>query len=103
MAVTLPGYGTETCFISQQGGVLFGWSHCKETAEVYREHVFQVDYDARLRGMLPFLGYGPRSFLPVYLPGDSDIQAKHPGHGQAGWYVFMRDGHEGIIGIKLFC
>ncbi|XP_021362009.1 uncharacterized protein LOC110455904 [Mizuhopecten yessoensis] len=103
MAVTLPGYGTETCFISQQVGVLFGWSHSKETAEDYREHVFQVDYDARLRGVLPFLGYGPRSFLPVYFRGDSDIQAKHPGHGQAGWYVFMRDGHEGIIGIKLFC
>ncbi|XP_033743672.1 uncharacterized protein LOC117329704 [Pecten maximus] len=101
MAVTLPGYGTETCFISQQSGMILGWTQHKENPKDYREHLFQVDYEARLRGVLPFLGYGPRCFLPVYLPGDKDIQSKHPGHGQPGWYVFMRDGHEGIIGIKL--
>ncbi|XP_060083517.1 uncharacterized protein LOC132562768 [Ylistrum balloti] len=101
LAVTLPGHGTETCFISQQDGMLMGWSQHNEDSMHYREHIFQVDYEARLRSILPFLGYGPRSLLPVFLPGDPDIQAKHPGHGQPGWYVFMRDGYEGIIGVKL--
>ncbi|XP_033743673.1 uncharacterized protein LOC117329705 [Pecten maximus] len=101
MAVTLPGFGTETCFISQQSGMILGWTQHEENTKDYREHLFQVDYEARLRGVLPFLGCGPRCFLPVYLPGDKDIQSKHPGHGQPGWYVFMRDGHEGIIGTKL--
>jgi hypothetical protein len=50
---------------------------------------------------LPFLGASPFSFCAVYLSSDRDIQDRYPGYGSSGWHVYMRDGHGGIIGLKL--
>ena len=60
----------------------------------YRQNVFYFKPDGHCYGMLLCLGRGPRSFLPLYLNGKE-------GGGEAGWYVYMRDGHNGIISVKL--
>ncbi|CAC5399338.1 unnamed protein product [Mytilus coruscus] len=74
IAIHLPGYPTDFCFVSRNGQLL---------------------------GTIPFLGDSPFSFSPVFLDGDPSIQEKYPGYGTAGWYVYMRDGHGGILCVKL--
>lgn len=65
-----------------------------------REHILHFDYDGMLCGILPFLGPGPRSFYPVYLPGKPELSATSSDHGKSGWHVFFRDGHGGICCLR---
>ena len=65
-----------------------------KAVEYHRQNVFHFKLDGHCYGMLLCLGRGPRSFLPIYLSGDED-------GGQPGWYVYMRDGHDGIISVRL--
>jgi glucose-6-phosphate-specific signal transduction histidine kinase len=83
-------------------GFLVTWSHSQLTDDLYhREHLFHFSSQGQLLGALPFLGASPFSFCAVYLSSDRDIQDRYPGYGSSGWHVYMRDGHGGIIGLKL--
>lgn len=70
--------------------------------EYYREHVFFFDFDCHLRGVLLCLHRGPRSFLPVYLHGNEGSEEGQCERSvQAGWHVYLRDGRDGIMCVKL--
>lgn len=62
----------------------------------YREHVLHYDLKGHIHGILPCLGRGSRSFLPVYLYGEQEGEER-----QAGWHVYMRDGRGGILCVRL--
>ncbi|VDI11955.1 Hypothetical predicted protein [Mytilus galloprovincialis] len=101
-AIHLPGYPTDFCFVSRNAGFLVSWRHEKEIVHKYsRQHLFHFSTEGQLLGTIPFLGDSPFSFFPVFLDGDPNIQEKYPGYGTPGWYVYMRDGHGGILCIKL--
>lgn len=72
-----------------------------DTTKFYRENVLHLDYKGQLLGVLPFLGPGPRRFCVTYLPGDPELTDTTPTLGLPGWYVYMRDGHGGILGVRL--
>ncbi|XP_033743450.1 uncharacterized protein LOC117329561 [Pecten maximus] len=97
----IPGLPIEHCFIGKRGGYLVSWTQQYEGAKEYKENLFYFSKDSELLCVLPCLGKGPRSFFPLHLPGDSDTQKDYPGYGLPGWYVYMRDGHDGIIAVKL--
>ncbi|CAC5399341.1 unnamed protein product [Mytilus coruscus] len=102
IAIHLPGYPTDFCFVSRNAGFLVSWRHDKEISYMYsRQHLFHFSTEGQLLGTIPFLGDSPFSFSPVFLDGDPSIQEKYPGYGTAGWYVYMRDGHGGILCVKL--
>ena len=83
-------------------GMLISFTqHSDEGDEYYREHVFHFDYDGCLHGVLLCLGHGPRSFLPVYLHGNTDSEGQGEGTSQGGWHVYLRDGKDGIMCIRL--
>ncbi|VDH98621.1 Hypothetical predicted protein [Mytilus galloprovincialis] len=101
-AIHLPGYPTDFCFVSRNAGFLVSWRHEKEIVHKYsRQHLFHFSTDGQLLGTIPFLGDSPFSFSPIFLDGDPNIQEKYPGYGTPGWYVYMRDGHGGILCVKL--
>ncbi|XP_069131367.1 uncharacterized protein [Argopecten irradians] len=97
----LPGTPVEHCFIGKNDGFLVTWTQQYDSNKDYEENLFYFNKESELLGVLPCLGKGPRSFSPLYLPGDPDTQTDFPGYGLPGWYVYMRDGHDGIIGVKL--
>ena len=76
-------------------GLLVSTTMYVKDTEYYRENLFYFKLDSHCYGLLPCLGRGKRSFHPVYLHGN-----KGEGH-QPGWYVYMRDGHNGIICVQL--
>ena len=73
----------------------------QDVDEHYVEHVFHVRLDGHVYGVLLCLGRGPRSFCPVYLHGNQTQAGRHD-DVTAGWYVYMRDGHDGVIGVRLY-
>ncbi|OWF47095.1 uncharacterized protein LOC110454844 [Mizuhopecten yessoensis] len=95
------GFPVEHQFVGKQDGYLLSWTQQEDSAKEYKEHLSYFSNNSELLGVLPCLGKGPRSFCPLYLPGDTDTQTDNPGYGLPGWYVYMRDGHDGIIAVKL--
>jgi hypothetical protein len=67
----------------------------------YRGHVYRYGYDGQLLGVLPCLGPGPRSCCPVHLDGNPALTDSDTHIGKPGWHVYLRDGHEGIVGIRV--
>ncbi|XP_063396242.1 uncharacterized protein LOC134680892 isoform X1 [Mytilus trossulus] len=102
-AIHLPGYPTDFCFVSKNCGFLVSWKHISERVnDLYaREHLFHFSPDGKLLGIISFLGTSPFSFSPVFLDGDLGIKEKYLGYGRPGWYVYMRDGHGGILCVKV--
>lgn len=95
MSVALPGFAKEACFVGKEVGLLVSTTMYVRGTDYYRENLFYFKLDGHCYGLLPCLGHGKRSFHPVYLHGN-----KGEGH-QPGWYVYMRDGHNGIICVQL--
>ncbi|XP_067663372.1 uncharacterized protein [Haliotis asinina] len=98
MDILVPGIAVECYSISGHGEFLVSLT-MQEDQSFYREHVFHYDCYGKILGVLPFLGPGPRCFCVEYLKGQEDVTDTDC--GTRGWYVFMRDGHEGIIGVHL--
>ena len=82
-------------------GMLISFSQHKDSDVYSREHVFYFDYDGCLHGVLLCLNPGPRSFFPVYLHGNTDNEGQGEGTSRGGWYVYLRDGRDGIMCIRL--
>ncbi|XP_060085899.1 uncharacterized protein LOC132565279 [Ylistrum balloti] len=103
MTEVLPisGFPVEHKFVGERDGYLLSWTQMDESSNEYKEHLSYFSRDSELLGVLPCLGRGPRSFYLVYLLGDADTQKDYPGYGLPGWYVYMRDGYDGIIALKL--
>ena len=70
--------------------------HPQGALDLVRETVLHIGPGGHLLSVLPCLGPGPRDFLPVILPSPGEYGAEH-----AAWHVYMRDGHEGIIAVRL--
>lgn len=100
LSVALPGYAKEICFIGGNGFLVTVTQHIS-TTEHYRENLYYFGMNGQLKNYLLCLGNGPRSFLPVYLPGNAELQESRSDFGRMGWHVYMRDGHDGIICIYL--
>ncbi|XP_071087347.1 uncharacterized protein [Haliotis cracherodii] len=100
MDLLVPGVAVECYSISGHGEFLVSTT-LQEGGSFYREHVFHYDRHGKILGVLPFLGPGPRCFSVEYLKGWEDETNADSECGRAGWHVFMRDGHEGIIGVRL--
>ncbi|XP_046561775.1 uncharacterized protein LOC124270750 isoform X2 [Haliotis rubra] len=96
----VPGVATEVYTIREDVDFLVSVTVQKGGEDnFYREHVFHYNHHGKILGVLPFLGPGPRCFCVEYLKeldGVTDTDC-----GRRGWHVFMRDGHEGIIGVRL--
>ncbi|KAK3592697.1 hypothetical protein CHS0354_037833 [Potamilus streckersoni] len=99
-SIPMPGVPVEVCFINRSVGFFVSITQHSNCTSYYQEMILQIDYFGKLRGVLPCLGPGPRSFFQCYLHGDSDLQANNREQGQAGSYVYLRDGHDGIIAIR---
>ncbi|KAK7482278.1 hypothetical protein BaRGS_00026521 [Batillaria attramentaria] len=101
--VMIAGHPTEVCFIGQTVGYLVSTTMHAQTDLFYRETVYHLSPAGHLLGVLPFLGPGPREFFPVLLPPARGSESEDtPGASEAAsWHVYMRDGHEGIIAVKL--
>lgn len=94
LTISLAGYPVEAYIINQRAGFLLTFTQHSTLSEAYIEHLCHYKFDGQLQGVIPCLGPGPRSFHHAYLPGDSN-------EGGAGLYLYMRDGHNGIVGIKI--
>lgn len=94
LTLSLAGYPMEAYIINQRAGFLLTFTQHSTLSEAYIEHLCHYKFDGQLQGVIPCLGPGPRSFHHAYLPGDSN-------EGGAGLYLYMRDGHNGIVGIKM--
>lgn len=68
----------------------------------YREHLFQYSYSGQLRGVLPFLSRSHSSLCVVYLDGDEEVTHTYPSCGHQGWYLYIQDGRQGVMCVKLF-
>ncbi|XP_048239491.1 uncharacterized protein LOC125372858 [Haliotis rufescens] len=102
MDLLVPGVATEVCTVREDVDFLVSVTVQKEGEDnFYREHVFHYDGHGKILGVLPFLGPGPRCFCVEYLKGQEDEANTDSECGRRGWHVFMRDGHQGIIGVRL--
>ncbi|XP_046359692.2 uncharacterized protein LOC124137453 isoform X2 [Haliotis rufescens] len=101
MDLLVPGVPTEVYTISAHAGFLVTFKIQLDAIELQREHVFHYDSHGKILGVLPFLGPGPRCFCVEYLKGQEDEANTDSECGRRGWHVFMRDGHQGIIGVRL--
>ncbi|KAL5011649.1 hypothetical protein ScPMuIL_010200 [Solemya velum] len=102
LCVALPGDPKEICFILPSVGFLVSTTLQTDTTKFYRENVLHLDFQGHLLGILPLLGPGPRRFCATYLTGNSEWAEKKTTLGGPGWYVYMRDGHSGILGLLPF-
>ncbi|XP_005111374.1 uncharacterized protein LOC101849571 [Aplysia californica] len=100
MSVQLPGHPTDICILKHLAGLLVSCTH-HNGENLYRENLFHLNMKGEITGCLPMLGPGPRSFFPCLLPDNPDVTAASPEHGRGGYYVYMRDGHEGIIAVYI--
>ncbi|XP_061188073.1 uncharacterized protein LOC133196160 [Saccostrea echinata] len=94
LTLTLAGYPVEAYYISKTEGFLVTFTQHSALSEACIEHLCHYNFDGKLLGVLPCLGPGPRSFCHTHLPGD-------PKGGSGGLHLYMRDGHNGIVGIHL--
>lgn len=94
LTLSLAGYPVEAYIINQRAGFLLTFTQHNTQSKAYIEHLCHYKFDGQLQGVIPCLGPGPRSFHHAYLPGDSN-------EGGRGLYLYMRDGHNGIVGIKM--
>ncbi|XP_060083182.1 uncharacterized protein LOC132562454 [Ylistrum balloti] len=95
MCVEVPGLAKDICFISPHAGFLVSVTQHDKADYLPRETLYHLDSSGRLQGLLPGLGKGPRSFLPLMLSAEgteSDRKA---------WHIYLRDGHDGIMCIRL--
>ncbi|XP_050413870.2 uncharacterized protein LOC126828251 [Patella vulgata] len=99
--VEVAGRPIEYCYINKQLGFLISTTQHYNISDHYREQVFHYNFDGVLLGVLPFLGPGPRDMFTLYLSGDTKTTQRYSRLGQQGRYVFMRDGHGGIMSIWL--
>ncbi|XP_067661333.1 uncharacterized protein [Haliotis asinina] len=99
MELKLPGPATEVYSINAQVGFLVSFKMQHHNIQLQREHVFHYSHHGKILGILPFLGPGPRCFCVEYLKGQEEVTDRDC--GRRGWHVFMRDGHEGIMGVRL--
>ncbi|OWF37297.1 hypothetical protein KP79_PYT12679 [Mizuhopecten yessoensis] len=97
LCVELPGHAKDICFLSPLAGVLVSVTQHVTLNNFPRETLYQFDYHGRLRGLLPGLGEGPRSFLPLMLP----VSTEGAESDKKAWHIYMRDGHDGILCICL--
>ncbi|KAK7100987.1 uncharacterized protein [Littorina saxatilis] len=105
--VKVPGHVNEVCYIGQTPGYLISTTMHKGWSTLfYRETVCRLSPSGQLLSILPCLGPGPRDFCPVLLPPPPPSGQQGEGAGLnpssgAAWHVYMRDGHEGIIAVRL--
>ncbi|CAC5358340.1 unnamed protein product [Mytilus coruscus] len=100
-SITLAGYPKEIHFVNETVGFLLTVTQHFQTVHNYRENLYHYLHDGQLKQVLLCLGHGPRSFLTVYLPNNSEHDFSDPDHGKAGLRLYMRDGHGGIICVIL--
>lgn len=103
--IELPGFPTKLKFLHKSVGFLVSWSQHALDHRVpgYREHLFQYSYSGQLRGVLPFLSRSHSShFCVVYLDGDEEVTHTYPSCGHRGWYLYVQDGRQGVMCVKLF-
>ncbi|XP_033739711.1 uncharacterized protein LOC117327011 [Pecten maximus] len=93
MCVEVCGLAKDICFISPYCGVLVSVA----SHSFPRETLHHFDSRGRLQGLLPGLGKGPRSFLPLMLP----IKTDGAESDRKAWHIYMRDGHDGILCVIL--
>lgn len=102
-SLELPGLVKEVCLVGKQVGMLISLTQHRDVEEeYYREHVFFFDFSGHLHGVLLCLGRGPRSFFPIYLHGNNGSdESQSEENFPAGWYVYLRDGRDGIMCVRL--
>ncbi len=61
----------------------------------FREELYWISTVGRLRGVLPCLGVGPRSFFSTILPGCDGVDNDH------GLYLYFNDGQGAIACVHL--
>ncbi|XP_046372005.2 uncharacterized protein LOC124146019 isoform X2 [Haliotis rufescens] len=101
VCIAVPGHAKEFCWVNRDVGFLVSVSLQDPSQVNYRETLYHYNYRGELLAVLPFLGPGPRNMFPALLPGTREAAAHDPLLGKPGWYVFLRDGHEGIMGTRL--
>ena len=64
----------------------------------HEDNIYQFNYRGEVVGILPGLGKGPHSFLPVYLEPCQEAANIYPemNFNEPAWYVYCTDGHGGI-------
>lgn len=102
--IELSGFPTKVKFLHKSVGFLVNWSQHSLNHKVpgYREHLFQYSYSGQLRGVLPFLSRSHSSLCVVYLDGDDKVTHMYPSCGHQGWYLYVQDGRQGVMCVKLF-
>ncbi|XP_076439799.1 uncharacterized protein LOC143279652 isoform X2 [Babylonia areolata] len=99
--VRVPGHVTECCFIGHTVGYVISTTlHPKSNTSYPRETLCHLNLHGQLLSLLPCLGPGPHCLLPVLLPPPPSSRTGEEEGGPA-WHVYLRDGHEGIICVKL--
>ena len=98
------GFGSTSVPLVSVGYLVSTTFHHKESRSFYRETVCQLSPSGQLLSILPCLGPGPRDFCPVLLPPQPNQEGEGEGSnpGCATWHVYMRDGHEGFIAVRLW-
>ncbi|XP_067663939.1 uncharacterized protein [Haliotis asinina] len=99
--IAVPGRAKEFCWVHKEVGFLVSVSIQDPSQANYRETLYHYNNHGDLLAVLPFLGPGPRNMFPALLPGNQEATVHDPLPHKRGWYVFLRDGHEGIMGIRL--
>ncbi len=64
--------------------------------DYFREELYWISVVGQLRGVLPCLGIGPRSFLSVTLPGRENVN-----DDEDGLYLYLNDGQGAIVCVHL--
>ena len=64
----------------------------------HKSNIYQYNYQGEVMGVLPSLGKGPHSFLPVHLGPSQEAANLYPemSFDEPAWYVYCKDGHGGI-------
>ncbi|XP_046553464.1 uncharacterized protein LOC124262912 [Haliotis rubra] len=99
--IAVPGHAKDFCWVHNKVGFLVSVSIQDSRQANYRETLYHYNNHGDLLAVLPFLGPGPRNMFPALLPGTQKDAVHDPLLRKRGWYVFLRDGHEGMMGIKL--
>lgn len=102
--IEMPGFPTKLKFLHKSVGFLVSWTQHSLNHRVtgYREHLFQYSYSGQLQGVLPFLSRSHSSLCVVYLGEDREATLTYPSCGHQGWYLYLQDGRQGVMCVRLF-
>ena len=82
-------------------GFMVSFSLSGDEDRDYREHVLHFDTTGTIQAILPFMAHGPRDFFSVELSENKEIQGQGDCVGKPGWYMYLNDGHGGIMCVYL--